>query len=330
MGRLLLLADPSTQHRRNLVAMLAGEGYDCVSVGDGVEAISAAIKQQPSMALIDYELGGLPGPLLAMAIRCNPFTSQMPVVMMSSKTTAEVLQATIESGASEFLPKPLDGKTLLQRLNRVAGDHHPLDTPMTLQLDDQSRTYNTVSRGQADEVLFIQRPAWGEQAGLAHGPGTEGELQYEDRDGMATRRRIVLLPEGEDPELLSVRLLSPPHRSQRQQRFRRASDLPLRYRVPGQFYRLATLGHLSALGLRLVGVHDGLGIGDEITMEIRNPPSLDPVVGKVRRIHKVAGAPIEADIDLPEDISPLWMVLLTIHLFRTDIKLANPTVPQPR
>ena len=123
---------------------------------------------------------------------------------------------------------------------------------------------------------------------------------------------------------------SPPHRSQRQQRFRRPSDLPLRYRVPGQFYRVATLGHLSPLGLRLTGVHDGLAEGDEMVIEIRNPPSLDSITGKVRRIIKVAGAPVEADIDLPEDLNPLWLVLLSIHLFRTDIKLANPTVIQPR
>lgn len=310
--------------------MLAGEGYDCISVGDGVEAISAAIKQQPALALIDYELGGLSGPLLATALRCNPFTCLMPVLMMSSKTSADVLQGTIESGASVFLPKPLEAKTLLQRLNRVSGDQHALGTPMTLQLDDQSRTYQTVARGQADETLFIQRPAWGEQAGLAHGPGTEGEVQYEDQDNVAARRRVILLPGNEDPELLAVRLLSPPHRSLKQQRFRRPSDLPLRYRVPGQFYRVATLGHLSPLGLRLVGVHDGLEVGEELTLEIRNPPSLDPVTGRVRRIHKVTGSPTEADIDLPADLNPLWMVLLTIHLFRSDIKLAPPTVPQPR
>jgi sigma-B regulation protein RsbU (phosphoserine phosphatase) len=115
--RSILVADDSTAQRRMLALQLARWGYRVVEATDGQEALALARAQDFDIVLSDWMMPGLTGPELCRAFRALPRDGYGYFVLLSARSEKTDIAAGLESGADDFLAKPVDSAELLARLH---------------------------------------------------------------------------------------------------------------------------------------------------------------------------------------------------------------------
>lgn len=116
-GRSILVADDSTAQRRMLALQLARWGYSVAEATDGNEALALARAQDFDIVLSDWMMPGLTGPELCRAFRALPRDGYGYFVLLSARSEKTDIAAGLESGADDFLAKPVNATELLARLH---------------------------------------------------------------------------------------------------------------------------------------------------------------------------------------------------------------------
>jgi len=100
----ILLVEDSKFLRLATERALARAGYEMSSAGDGEEALRLAREKLPNLILLDMLLPKMSGPEVLMALKKDPLTKAIPVVVMTgmSQKNAARLQG---DGAFGFLEK---------------------------------------------------------------------------------------------------------------------------------------------------------------------------------------------------------------------------------
>lgn len=89
------------------------------SFQDPLKALEKLETVAPDLALVDYEMPSMNGIDVIKAIRANPPTATVPVIMVTSTTSQHIKLAAIEAGATEFLHKPFDETELRIRVQNL-------------------------------------------------------------------------------------------------------------------------------------------------------------------------------------------------------------------
>lgn len=111
----LLVADDNRDMRAYLYDLLHHE-YDVRIVSDGRKALAAAAEGAYDLILTDAMMPGMDGFALVRALRADPRTSHLPVVMLTARVGEEAAVEGIEAGADDYLAKPFSSRQLLARL----------------------------------------------------------------------------------------------------------------------------------------------------------------------------------------------------------------------
>lgn len=113
MSPKILVVDDDPAIAEMLTMVLDREGFECVVVGDGLEAVRAAETEEPDLILLDLMLPGLGGVDVCRAIREK---SSVPIIMLTAKTDTVDVVLGLESGADDYVPKPFKPKELVARV----------------------------------------------------------------------------------------------------------------------------------------------------------------------------------------------------------------------
>ncbi len=106
MSRILLVED-QLDIRRLIRMALEFEDHDIREAGTGPEALALLQDWQPDLVLLDVMMpGGLSGLDVCRAMRADPRTAQVPVVMLSARAQAGDREAGLQAGANIYLMKP--------------------------------------------------------------------------------------------------------------------------------------------------------------------------------------------------------------------------------
>jgi CheY-like chemotaxis protein len=100
----ILLVDDSRFMRTANERALARAGYSVVTASDGEEALQIALTRIPDLILLDMLLPKLGGLEVLHALRKNPVTASIPVVVLSSLPQKNE-DKLIEDGAAAYLEK---------------------------------------------------------------------------------------------------------------------------------------------------------------------------------------------------------------------------------
>src|SRR6056297_4664 len=101
-GRILVVDDQPAA--RCLVrAKLSRAYYDVIEAGSGVEAMSAALREEPDLILLDAVMPGVDGFHTCRRLKAMPETAHIPVVMLSALTSQEDRMRGLDAGADDFL-----------------------------------------------------------------------------------------------------------------------------------------------------------------------------------------------------------------------------------
>lgn len=93
--------------------MLEAEGYKVAGVEDGVSALRAVREEAPSLVLLDLMLPGMSGIDVCHQIRRE---SDVPIVMVTAKSTEADKVLGLEIGADDYITKPFSSRELLARV----------------------------------------------------------------------------------------------------------------------------------------------------------------------------------------------------------------------
>ena len=77
-----------------VVALLTREGHDVRAEDEGVAGLAAALSRSPDLVILDWMMPGMNGIDVCRAIRADPRTKHIPVLMLTSKAQeADIDQA---------------------------------------------------------------------------------------------------------------------------------------------------------------------------------------------------------------------------------------------
>jgi signal transduction histidine kinase/ActR/RegA family two-component response regulator len=79
-----------------------------------------AERHHPDLILLDLHLPDIPGPVLFDRLRANPRTCDIPIVVVSADATDGQVKRLLDSGADDYLTKPLDLRRFLEIVRRHA------------------------------------------------------------------------------------------------------------------------------------------------------------------------------------------------------------------
>jgi signal transduction histidine kinase len=111
----VLLADDNADMRGYVYRLLAPQ-FDVEAVSNGRQALDHALQSPPDLILSDIMMPGLDGFALLKALRANPATSTLPVILLSARAGEESRVEGIEAGADDYLVKPFTARELLARV----------------------------------------------------------------------------------------------------------------------------------------------------------------------------------------------------------------------
>lgn len=103
----VLIIDEDDESRGRLEAQLGGEGYQVDSVSSGAEGIAQLKQERVDIVVISLHQAGADGVSLTKQVRSLFFDQPLQIVLMAEKTDEASLQEALESGADDFVGKPL-------------------------------------------------------------------------------------------------------------------------------------------------------------------------------------------------------------------------------
>lgn len=111
----VLVADDNPDLREH-VSRLLSPAYEVVAVPDGVEALRLAVDSPFDLVLTDVMMPRLDGFGLVAALRANPVTRGVPIVLLSARAGAAEEVAGLSAGADDYLTKPFSSQELVARV----------------------------------------------------------------------------------------------------------------------------------------------------------------------------------------------------------------------
>ncbi len=118
--RTILLVDDEYAIVEVLGALLAEEGFHVVTAATGEEALGKLAKERPDLIVLDVMMPRMDGREVLRALRRDPATARLPVILMSA--AAEALRVGERDDRIAFLRKPFTLEVLLETLGRLLGD----------------------------------------------------------------------------------------------------------------------------------------------------------------------------------------------------------------
>ncbi|MBI5104510.1 MAG: response regulator, partial [Solirubrobacterales bacterium] len=201
----VLVADDSADMRDYFVRLLRGHVHVRV-VPDGVAALEEIRREPPDLVLTDVMMPRLDGYGLLRALREDPATARLPVIMVSARAGEESAVEGLDAGADDYLVKPFTRLELLARVRSTLQTSALRERATTQAVERGDRLQALVEAGmrvdaqvreaevlravvrEARELCGAARVTAEDGAGLASGEG--------DADADGERLRLPLPSEG--------------------------------------------------------------------------------------------------------------------------------------
>jgi CheY-like chemotaxis protein len=114
-----IIADDEPDIRELLAVLLTRAGYDVHEAADGEEALCLAREHHPAVAVLDVRMPRLDGYETTRALRADPSTTDMKVVILTASVRDSERLHALAAGADLYLRKPFGGRDLARRIREL-------------------------------------------------------------------------------------------------------------------------------------------------------------------------------------------------------------------
>jgi two-component system response regulator RpaA len=124
----ILIVDDNAEVVDVLRLALEHAGFEVAAAGDGRAALKQARTLLPDLILLDLVLPELDGFSVCEALRRERATARTPIILLTGLSSELNRYAGLDSGADDYLPKPVNLEQLLPRIKELLG-RAPADSP---------------------------------------------------------------------------------------------------------------------------------------------------------------------------------------------------------
>ena len=117
----VLLVDDSNTVLMMEKMILAKGPFEVVTARDGAEGVAKAKSEQPDAILLDVMMPNLDGLSACAAIRSDPATAHIPIVMVTTRGEETNIETAFRNGCTDYITKPINGLELLTKLANILG-----------------------------------------------------------------------------------------------------------------------------------------------------------------------------------------------------------------
>jgi len=117
----ILIADDSDMMRKIAKMTIEKGGYQVVEASNGAQAVELAQKELPQLILLDAEMPEMDGWEASKAIKANPATSSIPVLLCTGHDLSGEEDQLKESGISGYVTKPYNPSQMLAKIKETIG-----------------------------------------------------------------------------------------------------------------------------------------------------------------------------------------------------------------
>lgn len=120
----VLIVDDDTDIRELLAWKLGQAGYATLAASDGEEGLRVAAAgdsegRLPDLILVDWMMPGMSGLDLCHALRANPVTARIPVILLTANAQEADVERGFAAGVDDYIAKPFSPREMLGRIQAV-------------------------------------------------------------------------------------------------------------------------------------------------------------------------------------------------------------------
>ena len=200
----VLIVDDIPTNVRLLEARLTAEYYDVITASSGREALDICAENDLDIVLLDVMMPEMNGFEVCAALKSDPKTHHLPVLMITALDQTSDRVRGLEAGADDFLTKPVDDVQLMARVKSLVRLKALTDelraraqTGQQIAVEDALRAMDAIS-SEDGRILLIDTD-------LRHAERIRGYLAANHRvDVLPNPQDAVLQVAGKDYELAIV------------------------------------------------------------------------------------------------------------------------------
>jgi two-component system phosphate regulon response regulator PhoB len=115
----IVIADDEFHLRFLVLKTLERPDYRLLEAENGAQALELARQEQPDLLILDWMMPELSGVQVLNALREDPATTHIPVIMLTAKSQKTNQHQAILLGIRAFLVKPFSPRELIERVEKV-------------------------------------------------------------------------------------------------------------------------------------------------------------------------------------------------------------------
>jgi class 3 adenylate cyclase/CheY-like chemotaxis protein len=145
---LILIADDSETNRDILARRLEAHGYDLLMAVDGEEALTRARESLPDLILLDIMMPKMDGLAVCRHLKTDKTLPFIPIILVTARADSRDIVAGLDTGADEYLTKPVDQSALVARVRSILRikELHDAVQEQTKQLASQAEELSQWNR----------------------------------------------------------------------------------------------------------------------------------------------------------------------------------------
>jgi len=121
MSKKILLVDDSATVLMMERMILAAERFEIVTASNGLEGQEKARSERPDLILMDIVMPQVNGIQACKALRDDPATRDIPIILVTTRGESDSMEQGYESGCNDYVTKPVNSAELLSKVRNLLG-----------------------------------------------------------------------------------------------------------------------------------------------------------------------------------------------------------------